>query len=229
MTEMEDEDDNIEYKQYKVVVLGDGAVGKTSVCMRFAQDTFTQIYKQTVGLDFFINKMDMPPNYQVALQLWDIGGQSIASKMLKTYIAGADAILICYDITNIESFNNAEDWLAMARKAFKGKPLPYTALVGNKNDLRHLTAVSPAKYKSFAEENGLKYFTMSAKTGDQAQLMFWKVAAELLGLGPEVKPPTHIESVVIPAQIIDSKQHDENVNDGKVPEYTKKKSNCTVS
>lgn len=54
----EDEDD-IEIVQYKVIVLGDGAVGKTSICIRFAEDKFTQVYKQTVGCDFFIGKLEI--------------------------------------------------------------------------------------------------------------------------------------------------------------------------
>ena len=54
--------------------------------------------------------VQVPPNYSVTMQLWDIGGQSIGSRSVKNYIAGAHAVLLCYDITNYESFANLEDW-----------------------------------------------------------------------------------------------------------------------
>ncbi len=105
LVEDEDEDD-VKKMQFKVILLGDGAVGKTSICMRFAEDKFSQQYKQTVGCDFFIGKVELNCMYDtmssysfiwlaklhVTLQLWDIGGQSIGSKMITNYIAGANVL-----------------------------------------------------------------------------------------------------------------------------------------
>lgn len=89
--------------QYKVILLGDGAVGKTSIAMQFAQNHFAQSYKQTIGVDFFIKRITLPNGPSVALQIWDIGGQSIGGKMIGNYIYGANAVLLCYDITNYQS------------------------------------------------------------------------------------------------------------------------------
>jgi Ras-related protein Rab-28 len=75
------------------VVLGDGAVGKTSVVMKFCQDHFAKRYKQTLGVDLFLKKIVLPGDVHVALSIWDIGGQQIGSKMLHNYIFGAQAIL----------------------------------------------------------------------------------------------------------------------------------------
>eukprot|EP00903_Cladosiphon_okamuranus_P020002 g18373.t2 len=90
------EDSDIEEEperlQYKVILLGDGTVGKTSIATRFAQDDFSQTYKQTIGLDFFVKRITLPGDVQVALQIWDIGGQSIGSKMMSKYIFGAHVI-----------------------------------------------------------------------------------------------------------------------------------------
>ena len=105
----EKEDDEEAPLQFKVVILGDGAVGKTSIIARFIQDTFSPSYKQTLGVDFHSNKVILPDGQYVTLQLWDIGGQSIGSKMLPHYISGSHAILLAYDITNKESFQNVED------------------------------------------------------------------------------------------------------------------------
>lgn len=129
----DDDEDEIISHQFKVILLGDGAVGKTSIANRFADDQFSQKYKQTVGVDFFMKRINLPPKHQVSLQIWDIGGQSIGSKMVSSYIAGAHAVLLCYDITNYESFANLEDWHRLVLKTFKGEKLPYMALVGNKS------------------------------------------------------------------------------------------------
>ena len=85
----EDSDDEPEQLQYKVILLGDGAVGKTSIAMRFTEDRFAKAYKQTIGLDFFIKRLVLPGEVHVALQIWDIGGQTIGGKMIGNYIYGA--------------------------------------------------------------------------------------------------------------------------------------------
>jgi GTPase SAR1 family protein len=69
----------------------------------------------------------------VALQVWDIGGQSIGSKMIGNYIYGAQVVLLCYDITNYQSFQNLEDWYRLVRRTFGSRSLPYVALIGNKS------------------------------------------------------------------------------------------------
>lgn len=207
--------------------VGDGAVGKTSIALRFAEDQFSQTYKQTVGVDFFIRRLYIPPKFQTALQIWDIGGQSIGSKMITNYISGAHAVLLCYDITSYESFANLEDWYRLVLRTFSGRPLPYTALVGNKCDLRHLTAVRPEQHNRFAQENEMASFMISAKSGDQVRQAFWKVAAVLAGV-PNAKPQATIALSVIPATIVDHARHDATVSGGQVPDYTKSGRSCIV-
>uniref|UniRef100_A0A493TY98 RAB28, member RAS oncogene family n=1 Tax=Anas platyrhynchos platyrhynchos TaxID=8840 RepID=A0A493TY98_ANAPP len=79
-------------RQLKLVVLGDGTCGKTSLATRFAQETFGKQYKQTIGLDFFLKRIILPGNLNVTLQVWDVGGQTIGGKMLDKYIYGAQLI-----------------------------------------------------------------------------------------------------------------------------------------
>ena len=165
----EDDDEAVKTLQYKIILLGDGAVGKTSIAMRFSDDQFSQNYKQTVGVDFFIRRIRIPPNYEIALQIWDIGGQSIGSKMITNYISGAHAILLCYDITSYESFANLEDWYRVVSRTFASTERPYCAIVGNKNDLRHMMAVRAELHTKFADENEMASFLMSAKSGDQVK------------------------------------------------------------
>mmetsp|Transcript_19918 Transcript_19918/g.33335 ORF Transcript_19918/g.33335 Transcript_19918/m.33335 type:complete len:235 (+) Transcript_19918:184-888(+) len=229
-SDSDDEEDDVQNLQYKIILLGDGAVGKTSIATRFSEEKFSQNYKQTVGVDFFMKRINLPPNYQIACQLWDIGGQSIGSKMITNYIAGSDAVLLCYDITNYESFANLEDWYRLVLRTFgDGSTMPYVGLIGNKNDLRHIGAVRSSQHTKFAEENGMNSFLMSAKNGDQVNQAFWKIASSLAGVDYK-KFEQQGQARVIPATIIDHQRHDEDVNGGQVPEYTKpNKKNCTIS
>jgi len=151
-----DEDDEPGNLQYKVVVLGNGTVGKTSIINRFCNDYFARSYKQTVGVDFFVKRLEMPGDLFVALQVWDIGGQSIFGKMISTYIYEASAVrcwvlkgqvVLVYDITNHQSFVDLEDWLNIVNKTFQGKEMPLMILMGNKIDLNHMQAVKPEEHE----------------------------------------------------------------------------------
>ena len=126
-------DEEPEQLQCKLILLGDGAVGKTSIALRFTEDHFATQYKQTIGLDFFMKRIVLPGDIHIAMQVWDIGGQSIGSKMLGNYIYGAHVVLLCYDITNYQSFQNLEDWYRLVRRTFGSRALPYVALIGNKS------------------------------------------------------------------------------------------------
>ena len=224
-----DSDDEPEQLQYKVILLGDGAVGKTSIAMRFTEDHFAKQYKQTIGLDFFIKRLVLPGDVQVALQIWDIGGQTIGGKMIGNYIYGAQAVLLCYDITNYSSFANLEDWFRLVRRTFQGNAtMPYLALVGNKMDLNHMRGVKLEKHTQFADENDMASFFMSAKTGDSVAQCFYRVASELSGV-VLTKPELEVASKVVKAQIINHPQHADDAPPMPEPQRHKKKGGCVVS
>ncbi|KAB0354347.1 hypothetical protein FD755_022885, partial [Muntiacus reevesi] len=88
----------------------------TSLVTCFAQETFGKQYKQTMGLDFFLRRITLPGSLNVTLQVWDIGGQTIGGKMLDKYIYGAQGVLLVYDVTNYQSFENLEDWYSVVKK-----------------------------------------------------------------------------------------------------------------
>ena len=189
---MSSDDDDTENIQFKVIVMGDGAVGKTSLINRFCKDGFGQSYKQTIGIDFFNKKVTLGAQSQtpvhVTLQIWDIGGQQIGGKMLGKYIYGADAVLLVYDMTNVDSFKNVDDWHIFAVQEFtkeiekSGQTMPTMALVGNKIDLIHLRQIKVDKHNACAQEKGLKPFFVSAKSGEKVNSMFMQIAAELAGV-----------------------------------------------
>ncbi|KAB0342828.1 hypothetical protein FD754_019754, partial [Muntiacus muntjak] len=105
----------------------------TSLVTCFAQETFGKQYKQTMGLDFFLRRITLPGSLNVTLQVWDIGGQTIGGKMLDKYIYGAQGVLLVYDVTNYQSFENLEDWYSVVKKVSEeSETQPLVALVGNK-------------------------------------------------------------------------------------------------
>lgn len=167
----------------KIVVIGDGASGKTSLCSRFSQEQFGKSYKQTIGLDFFMKRIQLPGNVHATLQIWDIGGQTIGGPMLDKYVYGAHGALIVYDITNQASFDNLEDWVNTVRKftSEQEKP-PHLALVANKTDLEHMRAVKIDKHMKFAEKYQMSSHFVSSKTGDSVALCFQKITADILGI-----------------------------------------------
>ncbi|XP_013815544.1 ras-related protein Rab-28 isoform X1 [Apteryx mantelli] len=170
-------------RQLKLALLGDGTSGKTSLATRFAQETFGKQYKQTVGLDFFLKRITLPGNLNVTLQVWDIGGQTIGGKMLDKYIYGAQGILLVYDITNCQSFENLEDWYNVVKKVNEeSETQPLVALVGNKIDLEHMRTVKVDKHQRFCQENNFSSHFVSAKTGDSVFLCFQRIAADILGI-----------------------------------------------
>ena len=96
----------------KLVLLGNGSVGKTSLCARFRDDGFARVYAQTVGVDFYERRLRVRGR-DVALQVWDVGGQSLASAMMPQYVFGAGVVFLCYDVTDAQSFADVEDWLGL--------------------------------------------------------------------------------------------------------------------
>jgi len=215
-------------KQYKVILLGNGATGKTSIAQRFANSTFATSYKQTLGLDFFMKRLQLPANTEVALQMWDIGGQSIGGKMIDNYIYGAHCVILCYDITNVDSFQDLEDWFRLVKKSFGTNKLPLVALMANKTDLNHMRVVKDGTAHRFAVENDMIEFGVSAKTGDAVNTSFYQIAAALSGV---LLPKSELDShnTVITAQITSHLQHDEEVEGGQVPEYVNKRGSCSIS
>jgi Ras-related protein Rab-28 len=194
-------DDEPEFLQYKLIVIGDGTVGKTSLCMKLCEGEFSVAYKQTIGLDFFIKRLELPQQTNVALQIWDIGGQSIGSQMLKTYISGAAAIVMVYDITNYDSFRDLEEWLQVVKEVYAQGSMPYIALVGNKTDLFHMQAVKSEVHNRFADQHSLYSYLVSAKTGDQVYNSFFRIAADIAGV---VLTGTDIEAAqeVLKAEVV---------------------------
>lgn len=176
-------------RQCKIVVIGDGSVGKSSLIARFRTEGFAPKYAQTIGVDFFEKRLELRGTQAVKLQIWDIGGQSISSKMLPKYLFKAAVVLIVYDLTNAESLNNADDWLAGLQRVFTDKftgeklKLPQTYIVGNKADLLTHRQVTDSAHVQFWQSRNLQGgFLTSAKSGENVAKAVYATAAHSVGV-----------------------------------------------
>lgn len=163
-----------------LAIIGDGAVGKSSIIAAFRNDGFGPVYKQTIGCDFYEKKLQIRGDRYTSLRVWDIGGQSINSKNLEKYISSSQIIFLTYDVTNSESFANLDDWISMVRKFSKSH---YVYVVGNKVDLIRQRQVTESQHERFIIDNKLKGgLFLSAKTGENVVKAFYQAAGEAVGI-----------------------------------------------
>ena len=118
--------------KYKLVFLGDEAVGKTSIITRFMYDTFDTTYKVTIGIDFVSKTMYLEDRI-VRLQLWDTAGQERFRSLIPSYIRDSSVAIVCYDVSSRASFLNTEQWIEDVR-AERGSDV-VIMLVGNKTGM----------------------------------------------------------------------------------------------
>ncbi len=158
---------------YKIVLLGDAGVGKTSLLVRYIDDKFQDNYKATLGFDISImNITDEETEFSLAI--WDIAGQDTMSELRKSYIEGAQGTIVIYDATNRKSFENLSYWLDQMYK-FAGH-IPFI-LVGNKIDLKNDIKISTEEGQKLAELKKYNdFFETSAKTGDNVGYIFKKIS-----------------------------------------------------
>lgn len=145
---------------FKVLVVGDAAVGKTSLVQRYSQDSFRKHYKSTVGVDFALKVLRWSDSEMVRLQLWDIAGQERFTSMTRLYYRDASACVIMFDVTNAATFSNSQRWkqdLDSKLTLPSGEPVP-CLLLANKCDLSPW-AVSRDQIDRFSKENGFTGWT----------------------------------------------------------------------
>jgi small GTP-binding protein len=170
-------DDDSKKFLYKILVLGDGSVGKTALMTRFTDGVFKEDYKMTIGVQFQIKKININNN-MISLQIWDFAGQERFKFMLNAYAKGAKGALILFDLTRYGTFKpGIEKWMDLIKSSVGDIPF---LIIGNKADLSDLREVNSTEATQFARENNSWYFETSAKTGEQVQDSFFKLTEIIL-------------------------------------------------
>ncbi len=157
-----------EYK-FKFIIVGDHAVGKTSIVMRFVENRFSTDYRATIGLNILTHNYKFL-NTAINLMIWDIGAQKFFRRVRKTYYQGAHSAFLVFDLTNVSSFENLENWYDEL-KGFISKDIP-VVVVGNKTDLSKERKISYQEGVSLANKLKASYIETSAKTGENVEDAF---------------------------------------------------------
>jgi small GTP-binding protein len=166
----------------KVLILGDGAVGKTSLRHRYMGRGFKSDYQMTIGADFVIKELTYEDGTTVALQIWDIAGQDTFMQLRPTFYEGAVGALMVYDVTRPETFENVVNWVKEISKYHQIDRFPII-LIGNKIDLREsiVQSITTSKGENLTKSLETEYYNdtwkipyveTSAKTGENVETAF---------------------------------------------------------
>jgi len=161
-------DQNFDY-MFKLLIIGNSSVGKTSFLFRYADDSFTSAFVSTVDIDFKV-KTVFRNDKRVKLQIWDTAGQERYRTITTAYYRGAMGFILMYDITNEESFNSVQDWSTQI-KTYSWDNAQVT-LAGNKCDMEDERVVSNERGKQLAEQLGFEFFETSAKDNINVKQVF---------------------------------------------------------
>lgn len=161
---------------FKLLLIGDSGVGKSCLLLRFADDTYTDSYISTIGVDFKIRTIELQGK-TVKLQIWDTAGQERFRTITSSYYRGAHGIIVVYDVTDQDSFKNVQQWLGEINRY--ASESVNKLLVGNKCDLTDKKVVDFATAKALADSIGVQLLETSAKNATNVEQAFLTMAAEI--------------------------------------------------
>lgn len=162
---------------FKVILIGDGAVGKTSLIRRYMQGKFKMDYLPTIGTQIYAKVLQKERDTNVRLVVWDISGQPAFSQIRSGYYREANGILLMFDLTRSETFANLDGWISEVMKYTK---TPRIIVAGSKSDLEHDRKVSLKSAEEYASKIGAPYFETSAKDGKNVEKVFALMADVLV-------------------------------------------------
>lgn len=166
-----------ELVQFKLVLLGEAAVGKSSLILRFTKDAYEENRESTIGAAFMAQQIPLPErNVVVKFEIWDTAGQERYKSLAPMYYRNANAAVVVFDLTSAASLDRAKNWVAELRSQV-GESIKIV-LVGNKSDLPN-KAVDIEDVQTYCKQQDLTYFECSAKTGDNVSLVFHTLAEQM--------------------------------------------------
>jgi len=161
---------------FKVVMIGDSGSGKSSVLLRFADNTFLDNIMSTIGVDFKIRTLKIGED-NVKLQIWDTAGQERFKTITSSYYRGTHGVVLVFDVTNEETYQNIQKWLADVERSTDDSV--FKILVGNKADLLE-RQVPKQVAEDFAKSVQIPYIETSAKEATNIQFTFEELSRGMI-------------------------------------------------
>uniref|UniRef100_G3P1H5 small monomeric GTPase n=1 Tax=Gasterosteus aculeatus aculeatus TaxID=481459 RepID=G3P1H5_GASAC len=162
--------------QFKLVLLGESAVGKSSLVLRFVKGQFHEYQESTIGAAFLTQTVCLDDT-TVKFEIWDTAGQERYHSLAPMYYRGAQAAIVVYDITNTDTFTRAKNWVKELQR--QASPNIVIALAGNKADLANKRAIDFQEAQGYADDNSLLFMETSAKTAMNVNEIFMAIAKKL--------------------------------------------------
>ncbi len=167
----------IKSRVLKVIIAGDGGVGKTTMLHRYIKGKFIEGLYMTIGVEFFLKELELEGE-KVSLQIWDFGGQERFRFLLKNYARGAKGALLMFDLTRPGTLENLDQWVEICRDENPELPIIF---LGTKLDLFNLIIVKDEFTLPYKEKYNLfDFLKISSKTGENVELAFELLAKEIM-------------------------------------------------
>jgi len=173
-----------DYTNFKIIIIGNSGVGKSSILKRAVKGTFDPNYQATVGFEFLLLYY-IVNDYKIKLQIWDTCGEEMYRSLVQGFYRNTSLAVLVYDISNKESYENLDTWLKDIRSRLNEEVPIFIA--GNKSDLEDERKISSDEAKEFLKTRRTKYFTeCSAKTGQNVENIFYETAKYLYSIREEL-------------------------------------------
>ena len=157
--------------KFNVLILGNAAVGKTSIIKAYTNQAFYHSHQVTLGLDYVSHKFKpLGSEKEFNIKIWDTAGQERFRSLTHSFYKQGKGIIVCFDLTNAESFKQVREWIASIQE--HADPNISTVLVGTKCDLKDGIVITKQEAKECAKNNGMNYFETSSLTNTGIKEMF---------------------------------------------------------
>ena len=162
----------------KLILIGDSNVGKTTILLNYIQNDFNEFMNPTLGLENRVKIVDIQ-GFKAKVQIWDTAGQEKFNALTQQFFRNTDGILLIFDLTDKNSFNNIKKWLndVKANSDHSIKKI----LIGNKSDMKDQICVTKNMIDNFCNEKELKYMEVSAKNNENVSNAFETLINEIIG------------------------------------------------
>ena len=161
---------------FKYIIIGDSAVGKSNILLRYVHDNFIEEFQSTIGVEFGAKNIQLNEKIY-RIQIWDTAGQENFRSITRAYYKNSACACIVYDITQRNSFENIKSWIEDCKK--QSPKTVFLILIGNKKDLEDKRQISYDEGEEFARKNNMLFFETSAKTGENIENVFLTSAQKI--------------------------------------------------